>query len=126
MRGHQIYIEGIGEAWADTWGTNNSFTVGWGGARFESNQTYHQEMHVSIDFEYQGWRIRDVRGVDNTPELTTAVAKAIESVPEFREKLEAWRKAAVKRLEKSVPRLTAELAVASERWEVLRRTTWAS
>ncbi len=110
---------------------NNSFTIGYGGRMEPNRPDYLNNMNYLIDatFENGSWRFGGYkpdptkilcRVTCDVPERSQELAvQAILGNDELRAKLEKWRRDAVKRLRKSVPRLKAEYEAAARRLEAL-------
>lgn len=119
MRGFEINVKGVGVAYAEPSGTHNRILIGWGGSRGASEQVYHQKYVIQLTYDYEGWEFMNLNEATSYEKHLLSFVEAILNTPELCEKLESWRKNAVRRLIVSVPRLHAEYVVAEQRLEVL-------
>jgi hypothetical protein len=117
----------IGEAIVNTSYQNNMFTIGWGG-----NQThcYHRDHVADAQFINGQWRVKLFdRNTGNYvsvhPDFAVELIEGILSNPVLFEKLEKYTKDALKRLDKSVPRLKEEYETAKATQEALQSNVWS-
>ena len=129
MRGITVNVPNIGEANLETSYQNNMFSFHWG--------TYGViVIEFNDSWSWRHWRPEGgsfVSNVDTTPiserpspQLVLDFAQTVLDNPEMMQKLEKWRKDAIKRLVKSVPRLKEEYEGAAKRLESLKNADFST
>lgn len=136
MDGIHSQLGKLGPCVIETYGCNNIFYIGYG-QNFTNRPVsfYHQMSHIIVAaFDNGEWSFSGHEPDLQHPNLRVQLGvskqaqewaiQAILGEPTLRNKLEKWRKATVKRLEKSVPRLKAEHEAASKRLDALKSVSF--
>lgn len=136
MSSIQSHLGKLGPCFIDTSYQNNVFCIGYGQNIMNFPlASYNQMSHLinatyeSGEWQFEGWE-PDPQNPGGRVQCTVPkqaqewTVQAILGSPTLRGKLEKWRKDAVKRLEKSVPRLKSEYEAASKRLDALRAVSF--
>ena len=122
---YNLNLKTLGPAIANTGYQNNMFDIGWDlPVNGEWMQPYHAPSNVSLEFRGGEWQQRTWSG-HNVLQQNYVIEECVEAIlncDELFEKLKTWNKNAVKRLEKTVPRLKKEYEDAEARLKSLSST----
>lgn len=114
-RQHKIHIPGVGSLIIEeSWG-QNKFDV----SEYDSTtKKLEKQFTMMLDFDgnwkfdkfpYTGWSLRQKPLVEPNPQLVSDIGAEILLHSPFRQRLITWQKATLRRLDKKIPQLRADL-----------------